>query len=197
MRTRRYGGVFAMCLAAGVWAGCAGMPKASAPVDPGTLDDMAFVHEYLASQATVSTDEAYRAMLILADGHDASKTFDERRARLEQEGIARAAWNLRADQCIDKGSVAYMVCRILKIRGGVNSLVFGSWGPGDRRYALRELVYRKMMADAPAYRYIAGAELAALLRKADEYMQKRGMYAAESVEIGPDPASTRPAGSGR
>ena len=45
-----------------------------------------------------------------------------------------------------------------------------------------------MMADAPAYRFITGAELVSLLREADVYMQKRGMYAAQSVELGQSPA---------
>ncbi len=174
-------------------AGCASTPAAnegvasSPPVDPARLDDADFVHEYLVRRPTVTVDEAYRAMLILADGKDDAKTAEQRRAVLEQRQITRPAWKLDAEQPIDKGSVAYMVCRILRIEGGVNRVIFGSWGPGDRRYALRELVYRRMMADAPAYRYITGAELAALLREADQYMQKKGMYQAESVELGAEP----------
>jgi hypothetical protein len=139
----------------------------------------------------VTVDEACRAVLILADGEDTAKTAEKRMAVLEERGIVRPAWKLRPDDCIDKGSVAYMVCRVLRIQGGVNMLVFGSWGPGDRRYALRELVYRQMMADSPAYRYIAGAELASLLREADSYMQERNAYTMESVELGPEPGTGR------
>ncbi len=195
MVTRRIGAL-CMAWAVAIAAGCtstasegmeAAATQAAAPVDASGLDDMSFLHDYLARRPTVTVDEAYRAMLILADGHDPSSSFDERRAALEQRGISRAAWKLEADQPIDKGSVAYMVCQILKVRGGLNRVIFGSWGPGDRRYALRELVYRRMMADSPAYRYIAGPELASLLRSADDYMQKHRLYEMESVEIGREP----------
>jgi hypothetical protein len=162
------------------------------PASAEGLDDFEFVHSYLIAQPTVTVDDAYRAMLILADGEDTAAGFDARRADLEGRGIARAAWGLQADRPIDKGSVAYMVCQILQLQGGVNRIVFGSWGLGDRRYALRELVYRDLMARSPAYRYITGAELANLLRKADEIMQKKGMYGVESVEIGPPPAPGEP-----
>jgi len=152
------------------------------------------MHEYLVLQPFVTVDEAYRAMLILSDGQDGGKTFKQRETTLLDRGIVRRAWGLRADNCIDKGSVAFMACRILKIPGGVDMLVFGSWGPGDRRYAMRELVYRKLLDDAPVYRYISGGELATLLRKADEYMQKQGQYPMEPVDLGEEPRPDRPRG---
>jgi hypothetical protein len=178
------------CLALGV--GCAGPRKTAPEVDPQTLDDVEFINDYLVQQPVVTVDEAYRAMLILADGEDTAGSFDARRERLESRGIARSAWRLEAENCIDRGSVAYMVMKIMQMRGGVNMLVFGSWGPGDRRYAVRELVYRKLLTDEPAYRYIRGGELASLLREADAIMQKKGLYQMEAVEIGAEPPPGEP-----
>ncbi|MBN1490664.1 MAG: hypothetical protein JXA69_12165 [Phycisphaerae bacterium] len=186
---------FAAVLMVAAVGGCAG-PRATPPsIDPQTLDDMSFMHDYLVTQPTVTVDEAYRAILILADGEDPHETFDARRADLEARGITRPAWKLQADHCIDKGSAAYMVCVVLKIQGGLNRVIFGSWGLGDRRYALRELVYRELMADAPAYRYITGAELAGLMRKADEYMEQHGLYEMDSVELGEEPPAESPLSS--
>lgn len=183
--------------------GCASTPSAGGgaadtqpvvaaqPLNPAGLDDMSFLHDYLAKQPLVTVDDGYRAMLILADGQCAAKTAEDRQAAVEQRGISRPAWRLRPEEHLDKGTTAYMVCIALKISGGVDRILFGSWGAGDRRYALRELIYRDMMANSPTYRFITGAELVALLGKADEYMQKHHEYQAESVELGPPP----PAGS--
>jgi len=148
-------------------------------VDVDTL-----LHDHLQKQPMVTAAEAYRAMLILADGEEKYDSFEARRQSLEERGIARPQWGLSRDACIDKGSVAYMVCKILKIRGGVNFAVFGQLGIGDRRYAVRELASMDMMPQTAAYRYITGGELVDLMLKADRYMAEHGAYEEESVDIG-------------
>jgi hypothetical protein len=151
-------------------------------VAPGELSNEGF-QAYLADAHLVTVDEAYRAMLILADGFEAHGSFEERREALESRGIARAAWKLRPQNVVDAGSVAYMVCRICRIRGGVNCNLFGRWGLGDRRYALRELLYREMIDDTVDYQHITGPALAAVMAKADELMEKKGLYETEMIEL--------------
>ena len=90
-------------------------------------------------------------MVVLAEGEDNYENYAGRVAALEQRGIIRPEWGLQREDCIDKGTVAYMVCRILNIRGGLNLMTLGSLGLGDRRYALRELVYMELMSMAPAF----------------------------------------------
>ena len=163
--------------------GCSPGPRMTPPDrDPSKLSDVGF-QAYLARSATVTVDEAYRAMLILADGEDTSKSFEERREKLESRGIARAAWKLQPDDIIDAGSVAYMVCRICQIRGGVNACLFGSWGLGDRRYALRELQYREMIDEKVDYEYMSGQILVSLMSKADQLMAKKGLYANQGIDL--------------
>ena len=144
----------------------------------------AFLHDHLEKESMVTVAEAYRAMLILADGDDKYADFDARRSALESRSIARPDWNLRREACIDKGSVAYMVCQIIKLQGGVNFNVLGRLtGLGDRRYAVRELAYMEIMPPAAPYRYITGGELVDVIAKADRYMQAHGMYPQESPDI--------------
>lgn len=162
--------------------GCAGPRKSAPRVDPDTLSDEAF-QAFLVEIDLVSVEEAYRAMLILADGEDTSTDFEGRRRKLEERGIAKAAWNLRSDQVVDAGSVAYMVCRICRITGGVNMNLLGGLGVGDRRYALRELVYRRMMEQTVDYEYLTGATLFALMRKADTLMEDKGLYESQGVDL--------------
>jgi len=163
-------------------SGCAG-PRQTAPkVDPATLDDDAF-QSYLAQAGMVTVDEAYRAMVILADGKDGSKDFEERRKKLESRGIANPLWNLKPQNVIDSGAIAFMICRICKISGGVDMVVLGSWGLGDRRYAMRELIYREMIEDSVDYQYMTGAKLVGLMSKADTIMAKKNLYNNQGIQL--------------
>ena len=84
---------------------------------------------------------------------------------------------------IDVGSVSAMVCRICDVRGGVNYSLFGRWGLGDRRYALRELVYREMIEDSVDYQYMTGPAMIGLMSKADALMEKKGLYEVETLDL--------------
>lgn len=164
-------------------AGCSQTLRV-AQADRGEQVDVdTFWHEHLQTQPMVTMAEAYRAMLLLADGREQYADFEARRAALQERGIVRPAWNLQREACIDRGSVAYMVCRILQIRGGVNFNLFAPLGIGDRRYAVRELIYMGMMTPGASYRYLTGGELVELLAEADRYMASRGLYEEEAVDI--------------
>lgn len=168
---------------AALLSGCARPRQTPPPVDPSKLSDDGFLH-YLGEVPVVTVDEGFRAMLILADGEDTSKDFNDRYSKLVNRGIARREWELKAENVIDRGSVAAMVCRICRIGGGVNQRVFGSIGLADRRYAVRDLVYERIMADGPDYAGVKGGELIALLTKADGYMDEQGIYSSQKIELG-------------
>jgi hypothetical protein len=174
--------VISLLLVSCLAGACAGPRPTQPPVDPGTLSDDAF-QAYLAEVDVVTVHEAYRAMLVLADGEDTCKTFEEREEKLESRGIARAQWNLKPDDVVDAGSVAYMICRVCKIRGGVCYNLFGRPGLGDRRYALRELIYREMLDDTVDYQYMTGAVMVGLMSKADALMEKEGLYETEKIDL--------------
>jgi hypothetical protein len=142
-----------------------------------------FLHEHLQNQTMVTVAEAYRAMLILADGDDKYKNFSERETALLERGVIRPQWNLQRAACIDRGSIAYMICRIIKIRGGINYTLLGGLGIGDRRYAMRELMDMNMMETGSVHQYMTGGELVDLIAQADGYMAKKGMYEEEAVDI--------------
>lgn len=176
------GRAFLALLALIALSSCAAPRKSTPEVDARTLPDDAF-QSYLATINVVTVDEAYRAMLILMDGEDTSKTFEERKAKLEQRGVARSAWGLKPENVIDTGSISYMICRICKIPGGIDLMLFGSLGLGDRRYATRELIYRDMIDDMVDYQYMTGARLVGLLGKADAIMAKRGLYPNQGIDL--------------
>ena len=187
-------------------AGCSQIkrPEQADQSEKVEIDEL--LHEQLQNESMVTVAEAYRVMLVLADGEDRYKSFEERQAALEGRGLVRPEWGLQRDDCIDKGSVAYMVCKILNHRGGLDLALLGAAGIGDRRYALRELVDLQLTPSAPAYRYITGAELVDLAGKADRYMAAHGMYEKQTLDMErlvdsaaqppPGPAQSAPAQSG-
>jgi hypothetical protein len=181
-RPRGLGLTFLALLWVVIAPGCAGPRKSAPTVNPAELPDDAF-QGYLAAVDLVTVDEAYRAMLILADGEDTCRTAEERRAKLEQRGITKGEWKLQPENVIDVGSVAYMVCQICQIRGGVNRTLLAPVGLGDRRYALRELVYRDMIGDSADYEYLRGAALVGLLGKADALMASKGLYPTQGIDL--------------
>jgi hypothetical protein len=152
-----------------------------------------FLHEHLQSQSMVTTAEAYRAMVMLAEGRDEINSFAGREEYLLANNIIRPEWKLRRDQVVDRGTVAYMVLKVLGLRGGVNFNIMGRLGIGDRRYALRELIYRDVMANGPPYRFISGAELVDVLGRADAVMAEEGRYPDEKTDV-VESLTSRPAG---
>ena len=122
-------------------------------------------------------------MLILADGEDTCKTHEERREKLESRGIARAVWNLKPENVVDAGTVSYMVMKICQMRGGINFNLFGSWGLGDRRYAMRELIYRKLLDESVDYQAMTGERMIGLMARADALMEKKGLYESTKIDL--------------
>jgi hypothetical protein len=176
---------FSLALLVGL-VGCAGPRKFQPELDHETLDQTRFVH-YLATLPVVTVDEAARAMLILADGTETHATYEQRVAELEQRGIVRKAWHLKPDHVLDKGTLGYMLLKVCRLPGGVNTLLFGSWGLGDRRYALKEVADVGLLTYGPDYHPVTGGELVAALARADTYMAEHGIYGS------PEPRVDRPA----
>lgn len=175
---------FAGVLAMGWGFGCSRTVRVEQADLGERVDVDTLLHEQLQKEPMVTVAEAYRAMVILADGEDDHKSFEERRSSLESRGIARPEWKLAREACIDKGSVAYMVCEIIKAPGGANLNLMGRAAHlGDRRYAVRELAFLGLMPQTAPYRYITGGELVDLAAKADRYMAEHGRYGSEPTDI--------------
>lgn len=182
LRCRSATGLTAALSFALLHAGCAAPRQTNPPGDPDKLSDAAF-QGYLQTVPVVTVAEAVRAIDILVNADSEGKTFEERRQRLISQGIAKAEWNLQPQNMIDAGAVGYMIFKACQMRGGVCYTLFGSWGLGDRRYALRELAYQEMIEDLPDYQYLQGSTLVALLSKADEKMAAKGLYHCEKLQL--------------
>ena len=153
-----------------VAGGCAGVdlkidsPDAALPEgesSAGYLDRMA-------SQQTVSENDALRGILLLSDGKDASETFAQRVRTLVERQVAGRSWSFRSDRPITRGKLAYMVYQSCKMSGGV---ILALTGPSPR-YCLRELQYQGFVTqESPVYGQVTGMEFVAILTRADTYLE--------------------------
>ncbi len=152
-------------------------------------DEVEFIDQ-MTRKSKCTVADAVRAVCILVNGKDIGNSYEERYNFLKNKGIVREQWVLNPDDWIDKGTLAYMLCKAAGIKGGINMRVFGELlGIGDRRYAYRELVYRELIeSDGVDYNYVSGPELVTITGKVDRYMEDTGKYHPKvKVELGKEP----------
>jgi hypothetical protein len=155
-------------------------PAQTQPAEPlnGELVDEMDFFDTMLKKHRCTIGEAVRGVCLLVNGSDPGKTFDERYEFLLQRQIVRPAWNLKSDDWIDRGTLAYMLIKAGGIKGGVNLRLLGSLGLGDRRYAYRELIYLNLMETGCDYQYLTGPELITVTGNVDRFIQDRGNYSA-------------------
>ena len=96
------------------------------------------------------------------------------RAEAAGLGLIDPAWDLADAAPVTKGTVAYMLCRALNIKGGVTIAIFGL----SRRYAFRELIFLKIMKGGADSEFVTGRELLDVLTNAELY-KRAGSLDAE------------------
>lgn len=67
-----------------------------------------------------------------------------------------------------KGQVAYMLCKALDMKGGLWLRLLGL----SQRYALRELVYERVMVPGNVQDFMSGKELISTLNQAADYLAR-------------------------
>jgi len=164
--------VMMMLLAIPLIAGCSQVRTYQPPADPNTLDSTQFVH-YLARVPVVNYAETCRAMVILLDEDNPASDQAGREALLSDRGVVRAAWHIPPDHVVDMGTLAFMLSKACDLPPTAGTVVFGSWGLGDRRYAHRQVVSEGLMEYAPVYKPVAGGDLVLALSRADDYIAKK------------------------
>jgi len=143
----------------------------SPDVDHEELDATAFLH-YLSTVPVATVDEALRAVLLVADGEDRFSGYEDRLGELTRRKAIRPEWIDDRSQLLDRGTLAYMLRRVCRIRPSTNEVLLGSWGLGDRRYAVRTCVDAGILHYGAAHEAVCGGELLAAISCADEYLER-------------------------
>jgi hypothetical protein len=102
-----------------------------------------------------SYGDACRAVLSVIKDEHSDADFTANVGDLSGRGVVNSEWGLQESSLLTKGTLAYMVCQALEIKGGVTMRIFGI----NRRYALRECIHRRLIAGGPVDEYVTGREL--------------------------------------
>lgn len=115
----------------------------------------------LSSQTWCTNDEACSMVLLMIDGEDRYQSFVDRLIALDAKGVANASWDIEANEPVTKGTLAYMLCRALGLKGGVMLRLIPC-----RRYAYREALYHGLMAKGAAREPLTGPEAVGIIGRA-------------------------------
>jgi len=159
-----------------VLAGC--QAPHMAPTNPVPRAGTAELVLHIGDQPFVTAEPAYRAIYALAHGESFAGDFAELTDKLRADSLIGKDWNYAADRCLDRGTVAFMVCRACKIQSGVNWMLTGLG-----RYAWRELQYKRIAGDGSEYGLMSGGEFVGLLSRAEDYLQHSGQGGTEPVKL--------------
>lgn len=112
--------------------------------------------------------DACRATASLLRQDHTDQEFAELLKDLASEGVVDAGWGLEEGSKLTKGTLAYMLCKALGIKGGLTMSIFGV----TRRYAFRECVYVGLIAGGTVDEYVTGRELLDVFTHAGVYQEE-------------------------
>lgn len=115
-----------------------------------------------------SYGDACRALLSLLKDEHTDADFAVVSGDLSGRGIVLSEWNLQENSLLTKGTLAYMLCQALEIKGGLTMRLFGS----TRRYALRECQHKGLIVGGVMNEYVTGRELLDVLTNATVYREQ-------------------------
>jgi hypothetical protein len=149
----------------------------SLPVDP-VARQLEFWHG-LEDRPVTCNDEAFHGLLIFVQGQDESKDYDARLAQLKSLRLLSAGFDAPAQAAVQRGTIATVLVRALKIHGGwVMSLI----GPTPR-YATRELMYLNLFPPSSPEQTFSGSEFVGIMGRAEDY-QRGHPGVAPATELG-------------
>jgi hypothetical protein len=115
-----------------------------------------------------SYGDACRALLSLLKDEHTDADFAAVSGDLSGRGIVSADWNLAEKSLLTKGTLAYMLCQGLEIKGGLTMRLFGV----SRRYALRECQHKGLIVGGVMDEYVTGRELLDVITNATVYREQ-------------------------
>lgn len=158
MRARHFGWVLAVAAAAG-WS--SPQSDRAGQVEPEMSSSS------VAKRGTATVEDAYRQFLAMASrqgrvqiaGEVDDLSFDAMTKQLESLCMIDPEWSFAPNVCLRRDVLAYMTCSYLGCRPGILTGLCGM----TRRYAHREMVYKRIVPAGPPATPVSGSELLSVL----------------------------------
>src|SRR5687768_10373865 len=144
----------------------------------------------LPERKAVSNDEAFHAVLLFAEGEDATGDYAERVRAMKERRMLPGGFGAPADAPVRRGTLAVALAQALDIRGGLTMRVFGI----QPRYAVRELQYAGVYPPSSPQQTFSGAEFLGIIGRAEDYQRVREQGAASTETPPVAPAAGTGAG---
>ena len=138
-----------------------------APAPPAKESRTAYLRRIFEKDRATYGD-ACRAILSTIKGEHTDADFASNVGELTGRSVVQADWGLQETSLLTKGTLAYMVCKALDLQGGATMRLFGI----SRRYALREVVHRRLMERGTVDEYVTGRELIDVITNVAVYQQQ-------------------------
>jgi len=151
-------------------AGCAAAPQPLYNAKASGAGSASFARSVVDRQA-VSFHEGLKGMILFSSGRQADMSFKGCLKYAVKTGMAPDDWGAKYNEKspFTRGMLAFMVVKVLGIRGG---LVMQVTGP-SRRYALRECQKLGLIEKGSPTSSVSGREFLSVLRKAEEYVKNQ------------------------
>ncbi len=136
-----------------------------------------FFQELLEKNIATLSD-AYAVITILTGYDDRYQDFSAQADFLEKNSIVPSYLrdvSRNPDLPLRKGDIAYMFCKILKIKGGIWMRLFGP----NIRYSLKELIYEEIIMPGASSEFVSGKELIFTTTEAANFLAKEELAEVE------------------
>jgi hypothetical protein len=127
---------------------------------------MEFWHS-LGSQPLTSNDEAFHGLLLYLDNQDPAADYAGRVQAMKDRGLLDKSFDQPADQAVQRGTLATVLVRALKIKGGV----FQRLTNDHPRYAVRELMFLDLYPPSSPQQTFSGTEFLGIIGRIEDYQR--------------------------
>jgi hypothetical protein len=143
----------------------------------------------LAEKPLTSNDDAFHGLLLYMDGEDAAGDYGGRVANLRSRNMLPKGFDEPSDVAVSRGTLAVAIMRLVSLKGGVTTRIFGA----SPRYAVRELMFVGLYPPSSPNQTFSGSEFVGIIGRIEDY--QRGNPADVPAAVLPGEAETNQASS--
>ena len=136
------------------------------------------IYRELIDRGIATYEDGCRAISCFVDVPSETMTFDQLVTELKNKDIIGKKWKYEADKQLTRGITAYMMCKVLGIKGGLTMRILGT----TRRYAYLECQKTGIIPIGYSKIYLSGHDLLALMYRVEQHIKNKKKLEANKEE---------------
>jgi len=131
--------------------------------------DATYLNEVVGRKA-VSLGDGIELIMIVLHLEEKHTTFDAQIGFMKAHDLIKPSLTEEtSDALLQRGALAYMLCKTLKLKGGLKARLLGL----SERFAMEELIYQGIMRQGHSKDLVTGQELVLIMTGAAQHMLSR------------------------